>query len=561
MRSTPEPCDTIRALIQYLSRRLVAGFVFAVAAQAWARDPRVILQVVAPPEVTKSFGAPTIPLHGATSLTLTLSNPNADLALTNVHVTDNLPAGIVIVLDVPDVLCTDGSTITITPGSINITADLPGGATCSVGVVITGVTAGHWTNLSEPVSSNEGTGGQASADIDVVAPPNLKKVEFSAASIPIGGAAFLTFTIENPNPSFTLNDLALVDNLPSGLVVDTPSGIDNQCGGTLTANPDASVVSLSGGTLGAGGTCTIKVRITGTSTGPKSNPAGPVSSSNGGVGNSANASIAVNSCTFGIAPPSAAFAPEASVGTVTVTTSAACGWTAISSNDSWLTTTSAGTGNGTVSYAVAALGPLLGRQATIRIGNQSFAVTQGVQPSNLAASAATPTSVGLTWTSTALGGGVFEIWRNDGHGPVLAKLPAGETTATSFTDLTAVEDTAYVYSVRAVSGPSASEFTNRDLAVTKFFSDDPLTIGTPIKLDHLIEHRAVIDLVRGSAGQSGFSYTAGLGIQAAQFNEFATALNDVWTSILSLPQFTLPPVVAGQPIAADPINALRAVLE
>ena len=60
-------------------------------------------------------------------------------------------------------------------------------------------------------------------------------------------------------------------------------------------------------------------------------------------------------CSFSINPTSASFAAAGGSGSVTVTTTAGCNWTAVS-NNSFITITSgaSGSGNGTVNYSVAA---------------------------------------------------------------------------------------------------------------------------------------------------------------------------------------------------------------
>jgi len=89
-----------------------------------------------------------------------------------------------------------------------------------------------------------------------------------------------------------------------------------------------------------------------------------------------NQAAVVAPCTFSIAPTSQNVPALGGTGTVTVTTTSACAWTA-SSNAPWLTITSgaAGTGNGSVGFS-AAVNTAGSRNGTLTIAGQTFTVTQ-----------------------------------------------------------------------------------------------------------------------------------------------------------------------------------------
>ncbi|MGH9948455.1 MAG: beta strand repeat-containing protein, partial [Pyrinomonadaceae bacterium] len=104
----------------------------------------------------------------------------------------------------------------------------------------------------------------------VVQPASISK-SFGATNIALNGSTSLTFTIANPNPSQSLSQIAFTDPLPSGLVVATPNGLVNNCGGTVTATVGSGSISLSNGSRAAGANCTITVNVTGTTEGAKNN--------------------------------------------------------------------------------------------------------------------------------------------------------------------------------------------------------------------------------------------------------------------------------------------------
>ena len=250
--------------------------------------------VVAPPTVSKTFGAASIPLNGTTTLSFTITNPNAGTALTGVAFTDTLPTGLVVAT--PNGLTGNcgGGTITAAAGSSSISltgATVAAGGSCTFSVDVTGSTAGTKNNTVTVSSTNGGTGNTANASITVVAPPSISK-SFSPNPIAAGGTSTLTFTITNSNAGTALNGVAFSDTLPSGVVlaanVTTP-----QCGGTMTGSTGTSVITLIGGSIAAGSNCTITASVTGSPAGSYVNTTSNVSSTNGGTDNTATATLNV----------------------------------------------------------------------------------------------------------------------------------------------------------------------------------------------------------------------------------------------------------------------------
>ncbi len=82
-------------------------------------------------------------------------------------------------------------------------------------------------------------------------------------------------------------------------------------------------------------------------------------------------------CSYSISPLSATIGGEGGSGTVSVTTSSGCDWTA-TSNVSWIHVTSgaSGTGSGTVAYSVDANGSADARQGTMTVAGRTFTVNQ-----------------------------------------------------------------------------------------------------------------------------------------------------------------------------------------
>lgn len=134
-----------------------------------------------------------------------------------------------------------------------------------------------------------------------------------------------------------------------------------------TDTPAVTAAQLVDINAAAGGLLTVVV-------GPLSAAAGTNQHDSVTVDASASFTLTLNGCTYAIAPSSASYGAAGGSGTFGLTTTSGCPWSAVAS-DTWLHTSSTGTGNGTVSYTVDANGGAM-RSATITVGVQAFTVTQ-----------------------------------------------------------------------------------------------------------------------------------------------------------------------------------------
>ena len=128
-----------------------------------------------PPAITKAYGAASVPLNGATSLTFTLTNPNSGASLSGIGFTDTLPAGQSVATPSGLMGSCGGGAIAAVAGSSGVSlsgASLAVSASCSFAVNVVGTASGAQTNTTSAVTSMEaGSGETASANL-IVAGPN-----------------------------------------------------------------------------------------------------------------------------------------------------------------------------------------------------------------------------------------------------------------------------------------------------------------------------------------------------------------------------------------------------
>ena len=141
-----------------------------------------------------------------------------------------------------------------------------------------------------------------------------------------------------------------------------------------TASSNTTWITVTSGSSGTGnGTVSYSVAAN-TST---SSRTGTITA--GGQTHIVTQSGATTTCSYSISPTTMAFSSSSNIGTITVTpSSSSCTWTASSNATSWLAVTagSSGTGNGTVSYSVAANSSTASRTGTITVANNTFTITQ-----------------------------------------------------------------------------------------------------------------------------------------------------------------------------------------
>ena len=241
------------------------------------------------PTAAKSFSVSTIPINGATSMTITLTNPNTTF-VSGAAFTDTYPPGMINTAATPS-SNTCGGTVTMTSGGSSLALSngtIPASGSCSIVVPVTATVAGTYTNSTGVITTASTLpGSAASASLTALAPPTAVK-DLSPGTILISGAATMTITLTNPNTT-AIAGTAFTDTYPSTNMKNTAaSPTSNTCGGTVSMTNGGSSLSLSGGTIPASGSCSIVVPVTATVAGTYTNSTGTISTTNAGTGTAAS---------------------------------------------------------------------------------------------------------------------------------------------------------------------------------------------------------------------------------------------------------------------------------
>ncbi|WP_320178476.1 BACON domain-containing protein [Roseovarius pacificus] len=292
-----------------------------------------------------------------------------------------------------------GCTYAIAPGNNTVGAGGVSGATVDVSTVSgctwTAVSNNGWITVAGGASGSGN--GQVTYDVAAnIGPARTGTITVAGETHTVNQADGCTFAIAPSSQSVAASGA-------TGASLGVTAGVG--CAWTAVSN-DSWITVTAGGSGTGNGSVTYDVAPT----------TGPARSGTITVAGETHTVNQASGCTYAINPGAQNFPAAGGTGaSITVTAGVGCAWTAVS-NDGWVTVTggAAGTGNGTVSFDVAAnAGPA--RSGSVTVAGETYTVTQddgctfAIAPTaqNFAASGATGASLGVTagtgcaWTAVS----------------------------------------------------------------------------------------------------------------------------------------------------------------
>ena len=183
---------------------------------------------------------------------------------------------------------TGGSTVTYASG-----ATIPQNGSCTITANVTSSVPGTYSNIigSNALQTDQGNNSQvAAASLLVSGHPTVIK-GFIPSSIQPGEVSRLTLILDNPSSNAIQLGVAMVDNLPSGLVVSADPSIIKTCPGDVTAHAGGASFSYGAGQFLPSGSCIISLQVTSANAGTYTNII-PVDALQTDIGNNAAATSA-----------------------------------------------------------------------------------------------------------------------------------------------------------------------------------------------------------------------------------------------------------------------------
>ena len=224
------------------------------------------------PTLAMSFAPASVPLGGTSTITYALENPPGGVSQQSFAFRNVLPAGMV-VADPPNVSTTCDTTfglpLAARPGDteldffLNAFLGFAPGTSCETRVDVTASVLGTVGNTTEALLLSSGElSGKAGAVLDVTAEALNLAGFFSGDPVPPGFPLSLDFTIDNFNRDFEATDIAFSNDLNATLagLVAVGLPVNDVCGAGSTLS-GTNNISLSGGSLLPGGTCSFSVEV------------------------------------------------------------------------------------------------------------------------------------------------------------------------------------------------------------------------------------------------------------------------------------------------------------
>ena len=255
----------------------------SIATATTAEATLTVASAVAP-DFAKTFSPATVDPGEVSTLTYRIDNTANAIEVGSLTFTDDFPDGLAVAPE-PNADNSCGGTFAPAASATSLVFSgglVAAGGTCTLAVDVQALVAGTLTGTSGDLTSDlpVATPG-ASASLMVNEAPLSVSMSFSPSTIGQGGVSRLTYGLNNGAP-VAATSVALSDRLPAEVVLAGVPNAETTCaGGTLTAAAGGGDVSYSGGSLAAGGTCTIAVDVTSAAAGSYLNGTESVTSSLG----------------------------------------------------------------------------------------------------------------------------------------------------------------------------------------------------------------------------------------------------------------------------------------
>jgi uncharacterized repeat protein (TIGR01451 family) len=409
------------------------------------------------------------------------------------------------------------------------------------------------------------------------------------------GATY-TLRVKNLGPAVGGSVVTVTDQLPPGLTATAMSGYSWTCDVTklsCTAGRTVSVGSYYDDILvtvsvaldaapSVVNTATVSATAdrnpaNNTATDPTTITAAPdltlSKSHTGNFGRGQNAAYTITVRNVGAAATTGQVqVTESAPQGLTIVSMSGTGWTCQSSSCSRSDILGPGTDYPpiTVTAAVAANAPLtITNVATVSTSGEGLTSNNSAsdptqimwEPLNVAATAATSSSVSLTWSAVA-GATSYVVFRADQIGSPFTQV--GTSMTTGFVDQPLQAGKSYLYMVCAADGANLGSPSAADVATTIVFTDDPIVANaTMIKAVHLAEIRVAVNALRALAGLAPVTFAEEINnsvfVKATHINELRAALDAARATLAQPAMSYIDPVLnGGYLVKASHIQQLRA---